>query len=70
MVKTDADVRKWLPGDAIYDDAVALPYEMPKGEYALSVGMLDKWTGKPRIRLAQEGAGEELWHGLGKVEVL
>jgi hypothetical protein len=70
VVKTDADIRKWLPGDSLYDDAAYLPDEMPKGQYELSVGLLDRWTGKPRIRLAQEGEGEDLWHGLGSVEVV
>jgi len=70
IVKTDADVTKWLPGDAVYDDAVALPYDMPKGRHALSIAMLDRWTGKPRIQLAQKGREEDGWYKLGEIEVV
>jgi len=69
-VKTDADITKWLPGDAVYDDAVFIPYDIPAGKYTLSVGLVDRWTGRPRIALAQEGRGEDCWHELGEVEIV
>ena len=49
-MKTDADVRTWLPGDTIYDDAVLVPREAHAGAYALSVGLIDQVddaTGRP-----------------------
>jgi len=67
---TDADVTKWLPGDSLYDDSVLVPYDLPEGEYDLRVALLDRWTGAPRIYLAQEGRAEDGWYELGKVEVV
>ncbi len=69
-LKTDADITRWLPGDAVYDDGVLIPYDIPAGLYTLSVGLVDCWSGQPRILLAQEGANEHGWHRLGEVEVL
>ena len=57
-------------GDTVYDDAVLVPHELPAGKYALRVAMLDTWTGKPRIDLAQEGRGEDGWYELGEVKVV
>ena len=68
-MKTDADITEWLPGDAVYDDAVLVPYGVPAGKYKLRVAMLDRWTGEPRIQLAQKGRGKDGWYDVGEVEV-
>ncbi|MEJ2157541.1 MAG: DUF4832 domain-containing protein, partial [Desulfobacteraceae bacterium] len=41
---TGADIRNWLPGDSIYEDAVFLPADLPEGEYDIEVGILDRRT--------------------------
>ena len=68
-VKADADITKWLPGDTIYEGGVALPYDLPTGKYGLRIGMLDRWTGEPRIQLGNEGRAQDGWHDLGEIEV-
>ena len=31
-LKTDADITGWLPGDAVYDGEVPIPYDLPDGQ--------------------------------------
>ncbi len=69
VLETDADIREWLPGDNLYDDAVFVPFDMPLGDYELDLAMLDPRTRKPKIRLAIEGRREDGWYRLGKIEV-
>jgi len=69
VLVTDADIRDWLPGDILYDDAVFLPLDMPVGEYDLEVAILDRRTRKPKVKLAIEGAGPEGWYRMGRITV-
>jgi len=65
----DEDIRKWLPGDIVYDDAIFLPVDMPEGNYDLGIAILDPHTLKPKVQLAIEGKGPDGWYHLGKVAV-
>jgi len=69
VLLTDADIRQWLPGDNIYDDAVFLPLDMPEGEYDLDVAILDPRTLKPKVKLAIAGIGPDGWYNMGKITV-
>jgi hypothetical protein len=69
ILETDADIRNWLPGDIIYDDAVFLPAGIPPGEYELAIGLLDPHTRRPKVKLAIEGRDNEGWHRLGILRV-
>jgi hypothetical protein len=69
VLKTDADLRKWLPGDAVFQDPIFVPGDLPPGEYTLSVAMLDPVTLQPAIRLAIEGRGVDGWYDLGKLHL-
>ena len=69
VLPTDADIRNWLPGDAVYDDAVFVPADMPAGVYELQIGLLDPRTRKPAIKLAIEGIDPEGWYTLGTINV-
>jgi hypothetical protein len=64
-----ADIRKWMPGDVIYDDAVAVPADLPEGTYELQIGLLNPLTHKPAIKLAIEGIDSEGWYSLGSIRV-
>ena len=66
---TDADIREWLPGDIIYDNAFFIPKDFPAGNYNLQVGIIDKLNKKPIVKLAIEGREGEGWYQLGKIEV-
>ena len=63
------DVRKWLPGDAIYEGSVYLDAKLPPGRYQVRVGMLDPRTGLPVIRFAMEGRAGDGWYDVSEIEV-
>ncbi len=65
----DEDIRKWLPGDIVYDDAIFMPVDMPEGTYDLGIAILDPHTLKPKVLLAIEDKGSDGWYHLGKVSV-
>ncbi|MGA8183760.1 MAG: DUF4832 domain-containing protein, partial [Terriglobia bacterium] len=69
VIKTSADVRKWLPGDAVFDGTLFVPDALKPGEYHFRVGLLDPRTGLPAIQLAIEGRQPDGWYDLGTVEV-
>jgi hypothetical protein len=69
VVRTDVDVRKWLPGDAIFDGPLFVPESLPPGDYELSVAILDPITLQPGVRLAIQGRREDGWYGLGPIRV-
>lgn len=69
VILTRADIRQWLPGDAIYDDRVLLPPGIRPGVYELAIGVVDPATRQPKVKLAIAGATADGWYGLGKIEV-
>jgi photosystem II stability/assembly factor-like uncharacterized protein len=69
VLLTDADIRNWLPGDAVYDDAVFIPADLPAGRYDLQIGVLDPQTRRPKVKLAIEGIDGEGWYTLGGITV-
>ena len=68
-MKTDADITKWLPGDIVFDEGLAIPYDIPAGKYALRVGLLSRETGKAAVQLAQGGRAADGWYELGQIEI-
>ena len=66
---TDADIRGWLPGDNLYDDAVFVPADLPRGEYELEMALLDPVDRKPKVKLAIEGLQPDGWYRLGRIRV-
>jgi hypothetical protein len=62
------DVRKWLPGDAVVDEALPVP-RVAAGEHRVKVALLDPRTKKPAIRLGTEGRREDGWYELGSITV-
>jgi hypothetical protein len=69
VFRTAADIRTWLPGDIVYDDAIFVPAGMPAGEYDIGVSILNPHTGEPAIKLAITGIGADGWYDLGKIRV-
>lgn len=63
------DIRKWLPGDAVYDGSLYVDHTLKPGTYRLRVAMLDPRTLEPAIRLAIEGRQPDGWYDLGEIEV-
>jgi hypothetical protein len=69
IIQIPVDVRKWLPGDAVFDGPVYLPENLEDGSYNVRIAMLDPLTGKPAIRLAIEGRQDDGWYLTGSLTV-
>lgn len=69
VLRTDADIREWLPGDSLYDQVIPLPNTLPAGRYRLGLALLHPHTGEPAVKLAVEGRGPDGWYELGDIEV-
>jgi hypothetical protein len=69
LIRIPVDVRKWLPGDAVFDGTVYVPEELAAGTYQVLIGMLDRRTDQPAIRFANEGRQEDGWYAMGSLNV-
>lgn len=67
---TDADINSWLPGDIVYNDDVFIPSGTPAGTYDIQIGIVDRTTHQPKIKLAIEGISGDGWYQLGEIKVL
>ena len=63
------DVKKWLPGDAVFDGPLYVPDDLKPGKYRVRLAMLDPRTGKPAAQLAMEGRQPDGWYQLGEITV-
>ncbi|HPP00660.1 MAG TPA: DUF4832 domain-containing protein [bacterium] len=69
ILYTESDIRSWLPGDNLCDGAIAVPADLPEGEYELSLGLLDELSENPKIQLAIAGRDATGWYPMGRIEV-
>ncbi len=69
VLTTSADIRAWLPGDSLYDDAAYLPADLAPGEYELAIGIVDPQTRAPAVKLAIQGRDSDGWYPLGRVTI-
>lgn len=69
VIRTRADARKWLPGDAVYDDTLYVPHTLKPGSYRLRLALLDPRTGEPAIRAAIDGRQADGWYDVGEIGV-
>ena len=66
---TDARVQSWLPGDVLHDGRVYLPHDLAEGRYELQLGVVDRETRQPKVRLAIRGRGPDGWYAMGPITV-
>jgi hypothetical protein len=69
VINVPVDVRKWLPGDAVFDGDLYVPENLPEGPYDFRVGMLDPRSGRPAVRFAIAGRDSDGWYSEGKIRV-
>lgn len=69
VIRVPVDVRKWLPGDAVFDGTLYVPETLPEDVYDLRVAMLDPRTGHPVIRFAIEGRQDDGWYSMASLTV-
>ena len=48
IVRVPVDIRKWLPGDAVFDGSLFVPESVKPGAHRLQVALLSPRTGSPR----------------------
>jgi hypothetical protein len=69
VVRTDADVRKWLPGDVVFEEPVFVDADLAPASYELSIALLDPITLQPAVKLANHGRENDGWYRLGDIRV-
>ncbi len=69
VINVPVDVTKWLPGDAVFDGSLFVPYDLPDDTYDFRVAMLDPRTNKPAVRFAIEGRDPDGWYSEGQIRV-
>ena len=67
---TDANIKEWLPGDIIYDNAIFVPADFLLGVCDVQVAIVDKIKHVPRVNLAIEGRCSDGWYNLGKLNIV
>jgi hypothetical protein len=68
VIEVPADIRKWLPGDALVEETISLPAIAP-GEHRIRVALLDARTHQPAIQLGIAGRTKGGWYDLGPITV-
>lgn len=70
IINVPVDVRKWLPGDAVFDGSLYVPENLKQGTYDLRVAMLDPRSAEPAVRFAIAGRDPDGWYTEGQIQVL
>jgi hypothetical protein len=68
VVELPVDIRKWLPGDALFEEPIGVP-DLPPGKYRLETAILDRRTHQPEIALGIAGRQQDGWYDLGEIAV-
>lgn len=70
VVVPHINLKEWLPGDVVFDDAVFVPSDLPAGTYAVQIALVDRQRHQPRVNLAIEGKTDGGWYSLGQIRVI
>jgi hypothetical protein len=68
-IPLSTEIKKWLPGDVVFDGSVYVPETLRPGTYRLRIALLDPRTRQPNIRLAIKGLGPDGWYDMGAIIV-
>ena len=68
VAMTKASIKGWLPGKKTVAVTIAIPKQMPKGQYEIALGVVDPATKKPAVRLAIEGRDKDGWYPVSAFE--
>jgi hypothetical protein len=70
IVESAQDIRTWMPDQPTwFAETIALPPDLPRGEAALAVGIVDPVTRRPVVRFAIEETDPDGWHTLTHIDV-
>jgi len=69
IIRVPANLKEWLPGDAVVDRSLYVPESLAPGTYSVRIAMLDMDTAKPAIQLANEGRQSDGWYAMGSLQI-
>ena len=69
ILKSNADITTWLPGDIIINEDFILPQEITAGKYILQAGIIGKDNDIPEIMLANDGRDSEGWYDMNEIVI-
>ncbi len=69
MISPEVNLKEWLPGDVVFDNAVFIPSDLPEGNYDIQIALVDRQKHEPQVNLAIEGKTAEGWYQLGKIKI-
>jgi hypothetical protein len=69
VVRLPVDIRKWLPGDAVFDGQLHIPDNIKPGRQPVQVALISPRTGQPAVRLAIEGRQADGWYDVGSLDI-
>ncbi len=70
LVHSKADIRKWMPDHTWFSEKITFPRTLERGEVKVDVGIVEKKTGKPRVRFAIRKVLDDGWHPLTSMDVV
>ncbi len=70
IIESKEDITKWMPGISQGKAKINIPENMPPEDYNFLIGLIDRKSKKPAIKLAIEGQTSEGWYPLGKIQIL
>jgi len=70
IIVDDTSIKGWLPGKIEINKSIKLPNNIKAGGYDLSIGIVDRNTEKPVIRLAIEGRADDGWYPISSFDVV
>ncbi|MBE3123720.1 MAG: DUF4832 domain-containing protein [Planctomycetes bacterium] len=68
VVRLKADIRTWLPGHTWFEEAIAVPRGLRKGEAKLDLAIVGD-DGHPRVWLAIEEKNADGWHPMTSIDI-
>ncbi|MEA1996282.1 MAG: DUF4832 domain-containing protein, partial [Gemmatimonadota bacterium] len=69
VAETGVDITRWLPGEQDVEATVAVPEDLPPGDYELGIAMLDPHSLEPAIKFAIQGVSSDGWYRLSRVNI-
>lgn len=69
IIPAGITIQGWLPGSREVSMAPIFPKRLKKGNYTLSLAVLDQDGGEPAVRLAISGRASDGWYPMGKIKV-
>ena len=67
---SDTSIRGWLPGEMEITESITMPENLSTGQYELAVGIVERSTGEPLVRLAIAGRAEDGWYPISQFELV